>query len=336
MEGVSRGLAVHDVVVAYDRTIGLDHVSLAVEPGEILALIGRSGSGKTSLVRAVAGLVPVASGRISWAGEDLTAVKTHKRRFGLVQAHAQLFPKLTVGENIGYGLKQLGRTERDRRIAEVLGLVGMKGADRARVADLAAGEAQRVALARSIAPQPRLLLLDEPLEGLESDVRRQVLAELIRLQRRTGTPAIYVTHELPEAFEAADRVAVLHDGKLQQDAPADEVRSRPATRDVAELLGYTTFIGGVRHGDVVTTAIGQLASQGPAGDVIVGIGPEGLTHDPAGHQLPIITEHLRFGHVEIVVRLPDGQTSRVREAAKTGAETLPVRLVARGCAVLGA
>lgn len=330
----SAGLRVRDVVVAYDATIGVDHVSLEVRPGEILALLGLSGSGKTSLLRAVAGLVPVASGQVWWAGEDLTRVKTHNRGFGLVPAHAQLFPKLSVGQNVGYGLKKWERSERDRRIAEVLGLVGMKGSEHSKVYDLVPGESQRVAVARSLAPRPRLLLLDEPLEGLEPNVRQPLLGELIRVLRRTETPAIYVTHEQSEAFEVADRVAVLHDGRLHQIGAPDAVRTGPATREVAELFGYSTFITGTRGAGVVATALGDLPNAGDDGDVVVGIGPEGLTMHTAGIELPIITEQLRFGHVEITVRLPDGQVARLREAAKTGAETLGVRLVARGCAVL--
>lgn len=329
------GLEVVDLVVRYGRVMGLDRVSLTVGPGEIVAVIGRSGSGKTSLLRAIAGLVSPASGRVLWAGADLTHVKTPKRQFGLVHAHAQLFPKLTVGENVAYGIKKWPRSERDRRVDELLGLVGMKGSHRSKVDDLAAGQAERVALARSLAPRPRVLLLDEPLAGLEPAVRATALAEVIRVLRRTETPAIYVTHELAEAFEVADRVAVLHDGRLHQIGPADDVRTRPASRDVAELLGYGTFIAGVRRDGTVMTAIGAIPGAGPDGDVLVGIGPEGLTADPDGFALPIITEQVRFGHVEIAVRLPDGQTGRLREVGKTGAETLPVRMVARGCAVLG-
>lgn len=208
-----KGLLVTDAVVSYVTASGpvtaVDHVNLEVAPGEIVALLGASGSGKSSLLRAIAGLEPLAGGRITWDGLDLTGLPVHRRGFGMMFQDAQLFPTMNVGGNVAYGLHGRPAAERQARVAELLELVGLPGYGRRRVTELSGGQAQRVALARSLAPQPRLLLLDEPLSALDRALRERLVEDLGVVLRATHTTAVYVTHDQDEAFTLADRVVVL-------------------------------------------------------------------------------------------------------------------------------
>ncbi|MDR0435397.1 MAG: ABC transporter ATP-binding protein [Propionibacteriaceae bacterium] len=208
------GLEVERATVRYGTFTAVDEVSLSVAPGEILALQGESGSGKSSLLRGIAGLEPLASGSIRWNGTDLTHTPTHLRGFVLMFQDGQLFPHLDVAGNIAYGISQLPRREREARTAELLVLVGLEGYGKRRITELSGGQAQRVALARSLAPQPRMLLLDEPLSSLDKGLRERLVGELGTIIRGSGTASIYVTHDEDEAFTLADRVGVLKDGRL--------------------------------------------------------------------------------------------------------------------------
>ncbi|MDR0627300.1 MAG: ABC transporter ATP-binding protein [Bifidobacteriaceae bacterium] len=209
------GLKVDRVTVRYGATAAVDNVSLTVGPGEVVALLGPSGGGKSTLLRAVAGLEPLASGTVSWDGQDLAAVPVHKRAFGLMFQDGQLFPHLSVGANVAYGLKMagLGRSERTSRANQWLTTVGLAGFANRDVATLSGGQAQRVALARALAPEPRLLLLDEPLSALDASLRQE-LADAVRATLAAATtPALWVTHDPAEAA-AADRALRLADGRL--------------------------------------------------------------------------------------------------------------------------
>lgn len=207
------GLCIDGIGVAFDAKVVLDDVSLTVAPGEIVGLLGPSGSGKSTLLRVVAGLLPARSGRVSWDGEDLTDVPTHRRRIGMVFQDEQLFPHLDVAANIGFGLRLAGLAGvgRRSRIAELLDLVGLSGYEHRRVTDLSGGEAKRVAVARSLAPRPRVLLLDEPLTGLDPELHDRLAGDLARILRADGTTAIHVTHDRAEAETVADRVVHLAD-----------------------------------------------------------------------------------------------------------------------------
>ena len=216
-------LDVADVSVAFGATVVLDGVSLEVDEGEIVALVGASGSGKSTLLRVVAGLVVPDRGTVVVDGRDVTDVPTHRRSVGMVFQDEQLFPHLTVGDNVGYGLKRAGMATgpRRERVAELLGLVGLAGFERRDVAELSGGESKRVALARSLAPEPKVLLLDEPLTGLDQALHDRLLGEITAILRRVGTTAVWVTHDLTEADAAADRVVRL-DEIGHPDAHPDE------------------------------------------------------------------------------------------------------------------
>ena len=200
------GLHVEDLRIDYDGVTLLDHVNLSVAPGEVVALLGASGSGKSSLLRCIAGVQSPERGRILWDGEDITRTPAHLRRIGLVFQDPLLFPHRDVGANIGFGLAAEGRPQ---RVAELLELVGLAGFERRDVATLSGGEAQRVALARALAPRPRLLLLDEPFGALDRDLRDRLAVDVRTLLRAQGTPALHVTHDREEAALIADRVVQL-------------------------------------------------------------------------------------------------------------------------------
>lgn len=204
-------LRVEGVVVHFGERTVLDGVDLIVGDGEIVAVQGPSGGGKTTLLRVIAGLLRPDAGRVSWDGEDLAGVAPHRRRFGLMFQDNQLFPHRDVGQNVGFGLRMQRRPrgEIDARVAELLALVGLPGYERRKVATLSGGEAQRVALARSLAPEPRLLLLDEPLGALDRDLHDRLAADVRALLKQLGTPAVHVTHDRDEAAVVADRVVQL-------------------------------------------------------------------------------------------------------------------------------
>jgi len=238
------GLRVADLVVRFGPTVAVDGVSLHIEPGTVFALLGPSGCGKSTLLRTIAGLESITSGRILWDDADLTGVPVHRRGFGLIFQDGQLFPALDVGGNVEFGLRMAGssRPERARRVAELLELVGLPGHERRDVSTLSGGEQQRVALARSLAPRPRLLLLDEPLSSLDRVLRERLSADLAAILSRTHTTTLYVTHDHDEAFTVGGQVAVMAAGRLLQTASPDRLWRHPASRAVAEFLGYRWFV----------------------------------------------------------------------------------------------
>lgn len=211
----STGLEVRDATVTYGKVQAVKGVSLRVEPGEFVALLGPSGSGKSSLLRAIAGLEPLSSGSIWWDGVDVTAVPTYRRGFGMMFQDGQLFPHRDVAGNVAYGLVgKLPRAQRQARVEKVLQMVGLSGYEDREVGTLSGGQAQRVALARSLAPLPPLLLLDEPLSALDADLRGRLGADIRRVIKETGTTAIMVTHDAAEAEAMADRSLRLVEGRL--------------------------------------------------------------------------------------------------------------------------
>jgi ABC-type Fe3+/spermidine/putrescine transport system ATPase subunit len=228
-------------------------VSMSVAPSEILALLGPSGSGKTTVLRLVAGFETPDEGTIRVEGEDVTRLAPEKRRFGMVFQHYALFPHMTVGENVAFGLTAgnaagLGRTETAERVAETLASVDLSGFEKRRVTALSGGQQQRVALARALAPRPRVLLLDEPLSNLDPTLRERTRRELKRMIRRVGITTLFVTHEQEEAFDLGDRVAVLSRGSLEQVGTPEELYAAPATRFVAGFIGRSSVIPAIWSG----------------------------------------------------------------------------------------
>ncbi|WP_341361404.1 ABC transporter ATP-binding protein [Georgenia sp. M64] len=338
------------VVVRYGATTAVDAVDLDVAAREVVALLGPSGSGKSSLLRAVAGLEPVAAGGITWAGREVTGVPVHRRGFGLMFQEGQLFPHRTVAGNVGYGLDGLPRARRAERVAELLELVGLAGYGDRSVATLSGGQAQRVALARALAPAPALLLLDEPLSALDRGLRERLTGELHEILRATGTTALYVTHDHDEAFTVADRVAVMVDGRLVQvDRPARLWR-RPVNQEVAAFLGYGPFLPGQVRGAVVRTSMGEVplpaaapgeAPRPAAANVLVGLGPAAL-HVVTGEGwaggddvvVPVLATRFVRGRTEVDVALPGGERATALTTATEVGAQVQVRMDPDGVAVV--
>jgi len=307
--GGGSGLAVRDVVVHYrddDGTVAtaVDGLSLDVTPGEVVALLGPSGSGKSTLLRAVAGLEPLSAGSITWDGADLVGVPVHRRGFGLMFQDGQLFPHRDVGGNVAFGLEMGGIDRAGRRTAvrELLELVGLEGFERREVSTLSGGERQRVALARSLAPRPRLLLLDEPLSALDRALRERLAGEVRAALVATGTTAIFVTHDHDEAFAVADRIAVMDRARLLQVAEPVELWHRPASRRVAEFLGYEAFVPvDDAPPGLVDVMAGRSGGPGPA---VLALGPGSLLRDDALDGTlagTVVSSGFRRGVVETVV-----------------------------------
>jgi ABC-type Fe3+/spermidine/putrescine transport system ATPase subunit len=253
----------------WSATVTVGPLSFGVAQGEILALLGPSGSGKTTVLRLLAGFETSDAGRIGIGDEDVTATPPARRRCGMVFQHYALFPHLDVGENVAFGLVGQGKANAGR-IVDALKLVGLEGFERRRVQELSGGQQQRVALARALAPEPRVLLLDEPLSNLDPTLRERTRRELRALIKRVGITSIFVTHEQEEAFDLGDRVAVLESGRLEQIGTAEELYERPASLFVATFVGRANVLrgpaaqafgggGGMKDGEVLVVRPERLA-----------------------------------------------------------------------------
>ena len=228
----------------------LTDFSLTVARGEIFALLGPSGSGKTTALRLLAGFETADGGEIRIAGERVEAMAPAKRRFGMVFQHYALFPHMSVAKNVAFGLAGTNRQERAERVAAALARVDLAGFESRPVTQLSGGQQQRVALARALAPEPRVLLLDEPLSNLDPELRERTRRELRQAIQGVGITTVLVTHEQEEAFDLGDRVGVLHAGRLQQIGSPEELYERPANPFVAGFVGRTsTLEGSLRRGD---------------------------------------------------------------------------------------
>jgi thiamine transport system ATP-binding protein len=233
-------LQLEALTVVYDGFTAVAGIDVDVDDGEILCVLGPSGSGKSSVLRAVAGLEPGATGRVSWDGTDLTGVPPHRRGFGLMFQDHALFPHRDVQGNVAFGLRmqRLPRPEIETRTRAALALVGLEGFGARRIRELSGGEQQRVALARALAAEPRLLMLDEPLGALDRALRERLVAELRALFVRLGLTTLFVTHDHDEAFALADRLVVMHAGRIEQLGTPADVWRRPANAFVARFLGW--------------------------------------------------------------------------------------------------
>ena len=255
----------------------LTGVSLGLDEGEILALLGPSGSGKSTLLRVVAGLEKPDRGLVRFDGRDLAPVPPHRRRFGLMFQEFALFPHRRVAENVAFGLEML-KLPPDavaRRIAAMLDLVGLGDLARRRVGELSGGERQRVALARSLAPEPLVLMLDEPLGALDRAWRERLLPEIRRILKTLAQTAVFVTHDQAEALAVADRVAVLIDGRLEQVDPPEVLYRRPRSEAVARFLGFENLLPGrLETAERVRTPVGVWpveAGAAPAGAAVTAL-----------------------------------------------------------------
>ena len=237
-------LRLRGVRKSYGPVVAVAGVDLTVEEGEFFTLLGPSGSGKTTLLRMIAGFERPDSGSIELGGRDVTSLPPHLRETNTVFQDYALFPHMSVGDNIGYGLRIKGvpAAERRRRVERALTMVRLAGLDKRRPNQLSGGQRQRVALARAVINEPEVLLLDEPLGALDLKLRQEMQLELKRIQKEVGITFVYVTHDQEEALTMSDRVAVVANGRIEQVGPPVELYERPATEFVAGFIGISNLL----------------------------------------------------------------------------------------------
>ena len=310
---------------AYGPVVAVDDLDLDVRRGELLAVLGPSGCGKTTLLRLVAGFERPDAGTITIDGATVAGpgsfVPPERRRVGIVVQDHALFPHLTVAANVGYGLKTKGG-ERGARVADVLAMVGLEGMAQRYPAELSGGQQQRVAIARALAPEPGVVLLDEPFANLDAALRARIRFEVRAILKAAGATVVLVTHDQEEALSLADRVAVVDHGRVVQVGPPDEVYRRPATAFVARFVGDADLVPATSDGTRVVTPLGPLPVDGPvpaAGPALAVVRPEvvQLSADPAGTATVDVVTY--YGHDQLVEVTIDGGTV-VR--ARLGAERL--------------
>ncbi|MEK8035988.1 MAG: ABC transporter ATP-binding protein [candidate division NC10 bacterium] len=299
---------------AADGSPAVDGLSLAVEQGEILALLGPSGCGKTTTLRLIAGFEAPDAGTVTIRDQVVAgpgrAVPPEERGVGIVFQDYALFPHLTVEDNVGFGLHRLDRGPRRERIAQILELVGLPGFGARYPHELSGGQQQRVAVARALAPAPALILLDEPFSNLDADLRAQMRDEVETILRNTGTTAIFVTHDQEEAFTLADRVGVMHAGRIEQLASPEDIYHHPASQFVAEFVGAADFLPGLVTSQGIVTEVGVFGNVGdlePGDRVEVMIRPDDITFVPHRDGTGvIIRRYFRGSESLYCIRLPSG------------------------------
>ncbi len=274
-------VVLRNIVKRFGKVVASDHVNIEIKRNEFFSLLGPSGSGKTTLLRIIAGLEKPDEGVVILEGKDVTNLPPYKRNIGMVFQHLALFPHMTVFENIAYGLRlrKFPEDEIKKRVYDALELVKMPPetfAER-KPSQLSGGQQQRVAIARALVTQPAVLLLDEPLGALDLKIRQHMMLELKRIQRTVGTTFVYVTHDQGEALVMSDRIAVIHEGRVEQVGTPYEVYEKPRTKFVANFIGEANFFEGVLRDGTVETSFGpvKVVSDIPSGrKVVVSLRPE--------------------------------------------------------------
>lgn len=287
-------LVVTGVTVVRGTTVACDHVDLVVGEGEVVALLGPSGSGKTSLLRAIAGLETPVHGSVSFRGRDLATVPVHSRGFGVVFQDLALFEHLDVGGNVGYAarVRRVARGDRSAAVETSLAQVGLAGFGSRRVSALSGGERQRVALARVLAAEPQLLLLDEPLGALDRRLREQLVERLREVLRASAVPTLVVTHDHDEAFALADRVVILRDGRVVQSGTVVDVWRMPGDECVSEFVGNPAAVEVERRESRLITPFGAVPGTFPEATCRAAFPARALALD-AGGGWAMVVEHVR-------------------------------------------
>ncbi|MGZ8267288.1 MAG: ABC transporter ATP-binding protein [Burkholderiales bacterium] len=310
-------LEVRDIRQAYDRRLVLEALSFTLEAGTIGCLLGPSGCGKTTVLRCIAGFEPISSGEIKMHGETMSipgrTVPAERRRIGMVFQDYALFPHLTVDRNIGFGLHALSDVEREARVSELLDTVGLHQVATRYPHELSGGQQQRVALARALAPRPELLLLDEPFSNLDVEMREKLSIEVRDILKQQKTTAILVTHDQHEAFNIADEIGIMWQGRIEQWDIAYRLYHEPKTRFVADFIGQGVFLPGtVIDENTIRVELGMLRGhavtglpRGAAVDVL--LRPDDILHDDSSPlQARVLHKAFRGAEFLYTLQLPGG------------------------------
>ena len=311
-------LALERITRRFGEHVAVNDISIEVPAGELLALIGASGSGKTTTLRIAAGYEVADSGRVLLNGRDITALPPEKRGFGMVFQHYALFPHMSVEDNVAFGLeaRRVARATRLDRARAALDAVGLGKAGPRSIQSLSGGEQQRVALARALVIEPQVLLMDEPLSNLDPTLRQTTRDELRSMLHRVGVPALFVTHDQEDAFAIADRIALIRKGILLQTGTPEDLYDRPASLDVATFIGRSTIVPAEDLGDRVAVTIGgvrrELAATRPTGGALksprVVLRPDALdiSDEATAWKGEVTNRRFTGGSAVYQVRLSDG------------------------------
>ena len=311
------------VTKRFGRFAAVDGVSFVLEPGEILSMLGPSGCGKTTLLRLIAGFEALDEGEIRIRGRTVSTRRTHvapeRRDVGVVFQEYALFPHLTVAQNVAFGLRKQSKEDQRKRLAEVIELVRLGGLEQRYPHELSGGQQQRVALARTLAPRPVTVLLDEPFSNVDATMRAEMRSQVGSILRESRITTVFVTHDREEAFAMADRIGVMRDGRLDQIDTPDALYHAPATPFVARISGTCDFLGGEVRNGRVATELGNLAwaasddtlAEGTKVDVMVRLDDIQLVPDPEGKSA-VVSREFRGDEVILMVQTPSGATLRCR------------------------
>ncbi len=350
------GIRVDEIVMTFGKVRALDGVSVEIGAGELFFLLGPSGCGKTTLLRCIAGLEEPDEGRVWFGDRDVTRMPPHKREAAMVFQSYALWPHMTVGRNVAFGLEErgVGRKEVRERVAEVLAMVRLEGFGDRSIDEMSGGQQQRVALARALVVRPRCLLLDEPLSNLDAQLRIEMRREIRRIVKENDLTAVYVTHDQEEALAMADRMAVLTDGRVEQIGSPGEIYRNPVSGLVAAFIGETNFIDGkVLESDgataTVETVAGPMAGRlsdpawrpAPGDAVSLSIRPEAWTLEGAGENRVEgrVVERVYLGqYIQYLIETPAGPQQLVemnpRVIREPGGQPVPMACSAADAVVV--
>lgn len=290
-----------DVTLSYGQTVAVPNLNLDIKEGELIALLGPSGCGKTTSMRAIAGLLTPSGGRIMIDGRDVTRTPANKRGIGLVFQSYALFPHLSAFENVAFGLrlKKMAAAEIRRKTEAGIATVGLTGFETRKPAEMSGGQQQRLALARSLVMEPKVLLLDEPLSNLDARLRLEMRNELQRVQKQTGITMVFVTHDQSEALALADRIVLMKDGKVEQTGTPAELYARPNTVFAADFMGFENIFR-VEGGELVSDH-GRAPMDFDATGTVLAWRPSGVVVGTGRHTGRVVSSSFAGGHREYVL-----------------------------------